>query len=168
MKRFMAVMPTLTGIESLVDLRQRFDPVASIVPPHITLVFPFESDLTAKAVRDHVEESVRGVGSFPIRLSGVTGSEGEYLFLNVKQGNDTLIGLHDRLYTGTLRRFLSVEHSYLPHLTVGRLSSAEEFRESLTIAVAADLSFETEASAISVYLIESSGPLKLESAVMLH
>lgn len=166
-KRFIAVVPSLTGAETLTALRQQYDPVANIVPPHVTLVFPFESDLTASDVRAHVEDSVQGVISFPIRLSGVTGSEGEYLFLNVKRGRDALTKLHDRLYSGRLSSYWSARHTYVPHLTVGRLSSPEDFHDALNVVTKAGLTFEMLVSAVSVYRIESAGPVNLESTVTL-
>jgi hypothetical protein len=69
-------------------------------------VFPFDSELPTGQLRDHVQSCVAGLAPFPVRLSQVTGSEGEYLFLNIKRGNDELIALHDRLYTGPLERLL--------------------------------------------------------------
>ena len=44
-----------------------------------------------------------GLHPFNIVLKGVTGSEEEYLFLNVKVGNDQIIELHDKLYSGLLK-----------------------------------------------------------------
>jgi 2'-5' RNA ligase len=166
-KRIIAVVPSLDGTETLNALRRHFDPAAAIVPPHLTLVFPFESQLMASEIRAHIEDSVHGMGAFPIQLSSVTGSEGEYLFLNVKRGNDSLIELHDRLYSGRLSSYLSPEHTFTPHLTVGRLSNPGEFHEALDVATKANLTFDTVVSAISVFVVRPVGPLEVESQVML-
>jgi MFS superfamily sulfate permease-like transporter len=101
-RRAIVIFPELLEASPIFELRRRFDPLAELVPPHLTLVFPFDSELTTGQMRDHVQGSVTGIAAFPVRLSQVTGSEGEYLFLNIKYGNDGIIALHDRLYTGLL------------------------------------------------------------------
>lgn len=98
-----------------------------------------------------MKAAVAGSGPFPIRLAGITGSEGEYLLLNVKRGNDAIVELHDRLYAGPLRRHLSREHTFTPHVTVGRLSTQAAFRSALDEATALDVDISTVAAAVSVY-----------------
>src|SRR6185437_16315838 len=83
---------------ALIDrLRAAYDPLASAIAPHITLVFPFEAPLSADGLLTHMRASVATMTPFEIELRGVTGQEDEYLFLNVKRGNDQIIALHDRL-----------------------------------------------------------------------
>lgn len=94
--RAIVVFPSLDDLQPILPFRRRWDPLAELVPPHLTLVFPFNDPIAPVELRAHVAEVVRDFEPFAVRLSGVTGSEGEYLFLNVKQGNDTLIALHDR------------------------------------------------------------------------
>jgi 2'-5' RNA ligase len=163
-RRVVVIFPPARDLEPIAPLRRRFDPLAALVPPHITLVFPFESELSTPQVRAHVEQAIGGIGSFPLRLGGITGSEARYLLLNVKRGNDAIIELHDRLYTGPLGDHLSLKHTYVPHLTVGRLPTAQAFEAALAAATAMDVGIETVASAVSVYRVEadSTRPLELE------
>jgi 2'-5' RNA ligase len=51
--------------------------------------------------------------------------------LNVKKGNDELIKIHDRLYTGILREYLVRDISYIPHITVGSLKNKEDFSKAV-------------------------------------
>src|SRR5690349_16746674 len=99
-RRVIVTFPPSGDVARLAILRERFDPLARLVPPHITLVHPFADDISDGELRAHVEDATRGLPAFPVRLSGITGAEGEYVFLNVKQGNDALIELRDRLYAG--------------------------------------------------------------------
>jgi 2'-5' RNA ligase len=121
---------SLDGIDAI---RMRLDPLAHAIAPHITLVFPFESDLLSKDIESHVRSALVDHPPFDIRLDGITGDDAGYIFLNVTTGRDELIRLHDALYLGQLAPHLSLEHVYRPHLTLGRVQEPK----ALTIALAA-------------------------------
>ena len=84
-RRLIVIVPSLaeSAAETIATFRRRFDPLADLVPPHITLVFPFESSLSPDELRAHAQGAVRGVAPFPLRLAGITGSERAYLFLKL-------------------------------------------------------------------------------------
>jgi 2'-5' RNA ligase len=130
-KRSITIFPEFHNIDVIQKLREKYDPLFELIPPHITLVFPFTSDMTTTQLREHMEKVLTEEKVFSIRLQGVTGAGGEYLFLNVKEGNDDLIRIHDRLYSGVLNKFFYREVSYIPHLTVGRLGDKQSFEHAL-------------------------------------
>ncbi len=132
-------------------LRHQFDTLYGSLSAHITLVFPFESDLAPETLRDHVVQSVRGASPITVRLSEVTGADNQYLFLNVKRGNDALIDLHDRLYQGPLAAYRSRELTYLPHVTVGRLSGPSALQAALAIASKTSIDFEVTLDTVTVH-----------------
>lgn len=148
-------------------LRRQYDPLALTLAPHITVVFPFESDLSADELAAHMRRSLAGVEPFTVELRGITGSEGEYLFLNVKRGNDELIALHDRLYTGPLQPNLSTHHPYVPHITVGRLDNAEAFEAALAEVSALDGRLTTDVREVTLYRIGDDGGRGVERRVRL-
>ncbi len=150
-------------------LRQAHDPLAGVIPAHITLVFPFESELTVDALESHMRAATKGIRRFPMELREVTGQEGEYLFLNVKRGNDALVALHDRLYTGPLAEHLSPAHTFVPHMTVGRLADAAAFGEALAEArrTTGTKTFTAEARAITLYRPGEEGERAVERVVAL-
>ena len=169
-KRVIVIFPTIEEpdqLAAIADLRRRYDPLADLVQPHITLVFPFESEITDPELRDHVRTCLRSVAPFRVRLSQVTGHEGEYLLLNVKHGNDDLVALHDLLYGGPLAQYLSTEHTFVPHLTVGRIADNQEWREALQLASAVSIHVEFVVSEVSVYEIEPGGARPLAIVVPL-
>lgn len=166
-RRVIVVFPELPAASPIHELRRRFDPLAAVVPPHLTLVFPFDSELTSAQLREHIRAATAGIAAFPIALSRVTGSEGEYVFLNVKKGNDQLIALHDRLYTGALEPMLSIEHTFTPHLTLGRLADRASWRQALELAQTFDVRLDTTVAELSVYQIATSGPRQVELVVAL-
>ncbi len=107
MLRAIHIFPEFLNARSIDTLRAKYDPLFSLIQPHVTLVFPFESTVTIEALTQPLQESVIGLKSFHIILEGVTGAAEEYLFLNVKVGNDQIIELHDRLYSGLLKPYLN-------------------------------------------------------------
>ena len=117
-----AIFPKFDNKSQIDQLRNLFDPLVSLIDPHITLVFPFECDFPNEQLRAHIQHAIQGIRPFEVYLQGITGSESEYLFLNIKVGNDQIIKLHDRLYSGLLESHLRKDHTYIPHLTVGRLN----------------------------------------------
>jgi 2'-5' RNA ligase len=93
------------------------DPMAAVIPPHVTLV-------TTTPVQDWEEttEHVRRVAAdqspFTLGLRG-TGSfrpVSPVVFLNVAEGFDECVELHRKLQSGPLERDL--EFSFHPHITV--------------------------------------------------
>ena len=138
-------------------LRDAYDPLAAAIAPHITLVFPFAATLSLDDLLAHMRASVATIPPFEIALRGVTGQEDEWLFLNVKRGNDQIIALHDRLYSGPLAPHLSPRYSYTPHLTVGHLARGERFAAALAAASTLTETFRTTAREITAYHISASG-----------
>ena len=166
--RAIVIFPEFERIERIIELRRAYDPLAFAVPPHLTLVFPFESDLAMVALATHVAAAVEGIAPFAIELHGVTGDGDEYLFLNVKRGNDSVIALHDRLYTGPLAPFLSSRHTYVPHLTVGRLERPATFAVALAQAARLADTFTTVVREVAVYQIGPGDSRTVELTVPLR
>jgi 2'-5' RNA ligase len=130
-KRSITIFPEFQNNHHIQNLREKYDPLFELIPPHITLVFPFTSDITTAQLQEHMKTVLAEEQPFFIRLQGVTGDGGEYLFLNVKEGNDALTRIHDLLYSGLLKEFLYRGVSYNPHLTVGKLGDTPGFTQAL-------------------------------------
>ena len=109
----------------VLSVRERHDPLARLVPPHLTLVFPFEDQVSNEVLELEVRDALRALAPFRVVLRGITAHEGEYLFLNVRRGNDAVVELHDALYRGVLAAHRSRLHTFVPHLTVGRVATAD-------------------------------------------
>ncbi|TYS14520.1 2'-5' RNA ligase family protein [Rossellomorea vietnamensis] len=156
-ERSITIFPEFENGRLIDELRSKYDPLYQLIPPHITLVFPFTSDLTAEQLHAHIESVLLHEKLFSIKLQGVTGEGSEYLFLNVKKGNDEIIRLHDLLYTGRLREFLFRELTYVPHLTVGRFNDTGDFKAALNETAQFTEEFTTTVNHIVVEKIEESG-----------
>ncbi|MFC3298549.1 2',5' RNA ligase family [Arthrobacter agilis] len=93
------------------------DPMAAVVPPHITLITTTPaSDWDATIA--HVRTVAGGQRPFTVRLFG-TGSfrpVSPVVFLRIVDGFDECVELHSRLQTGPLDRDL--DFPFHPHVTV--------------------------------------------------
>jgi 2'-5' RNA ligase len=136
--------------------RDRFDPLAGKVAPHLTLVSPFEDPMSDEALESHVREAVANISAFAGRLQSVTLHEGEYLFLNVKRGSDALIHLRNNLYAGRLGPHCDRRYTFIPHVTIGRLSR-EQVREALDATAELTREIDFLVDAVSVYRIGADG-----------
>ena len=119
----LAVPEPLAGI--LAARRASFgDPMASVVPPHVTLVTTTPAT-DWDATIEHVREVARTQHPFRVKLRS-TGSfrpSSPVVYLNLVEGFEQCVDLHSRLQTGPLEREL--EFPFHPHVTVAHdVSSA--------------------------------------------
>jgi len=168
--RAIVIFPELpaSAIDAIGAVRRDYDPLAELIGPHLTLVFPFASCIAADVLEAHMSAVARGVGAFDVELAEVTGSDDEYLFLNVKRGNDLLIALHDRLYGGPLGSHLDPRFTFTPHLTVGRIAAAGAFAAALADARARlPGTFAANVRTLCAYRIGAANDRTIESTVTL-
>ncbi|MCU5370674.1 2'-5' RNA ligase family protein [Bacillus pacificus] len=113
------------SIDKIENIRQKHDPLFEVIPPHITIVFPFKSNISSDALKSHILNLSKGVGKIEVEFANLITNVGNYLFLEVEGGKEQIEELHDLLYTGPLTQFLKEDIPYIPHVTVGRKESAE-------------------------------------------
>ena len=121
----------LTDVEAF---RAQHDPLASLLPAHVTLVFPFESSLSALQVAAHVRRIAARWPRVPVRIESACALLGEWVNLPLTSGRDAVVEMHDRLYGGVLAPFLRRDLRYDPHLTVGRAADADACEMMLAAA----------------------------------
>jgi 2'-5' RNA ligase len=156
LKRAIILFPSFHNINIIKSIREKYDPLADCIAPHITIVFPFDSDIATDDLKLHLNKALKGIKKFNVQLKDFTGDFRDgYLFLNVKKGNDNIIELHDKLYSGILESFLFRKVTYCPHLTVGRLSEQIEFDKALDELGYCDETFEAVIDKIYVENIDT-------------
>ena len=112
------------------SIRQRFDPLAHLVPSHITLVFPFDSEIDTANLVELIDYSVEELEFEYVEISLDRAIlVGPFCFLPIDEGRDQITDLHDLLYSSILEPYLAEEEDYLPHITVGRCATGEEADE---------------------------------------
>lgn len=137
-------------------MRDRLDPLARKIPAHITLVFPFESAMSDFELETHLRELVAQSRRFSVIFQGITAHENEYLFLNIRRGNDEVMQLHDVLYSGALAMHQVRRHTFVPHVTIGRVRS-EEIQEALDATAGVNRPIKANIETIAVYAVQGDG-----------
>ena len=165
--RAIVIFPAFAGAAPIERLRGAYDPLADFIAPHITLVFPFTSAIATEALAAHMRRVTRDLAPFEVTLREVMGHMEEYLFLNVKRGADQLVALHDQLYSGMLATYHVPEHTFTPHLTVGRLDSTERFALALIDARRMTAQFVVRIEEIVAYRIGEEGSRAIDCQVFL-
>lgn len=172
-KRCIMIFPKFENIKTIDEIRDKYDPLAKNVEPHITLVFPFESDIVTEDLREHLLTVASKVNPFEFILQGITPvkSHGNYLFLGVKKGNEEIIKLHEKLYTGILEssypRWLK-SGEFLPHMTVGQLKDDESFEVAINETKNIDDCFKTIVDEISIEIIDENENSIIELTIPLN
>ncbi len=100
-------------------LRERFDPMYNLVPPHVTIVFPFEYGRPLDELAGLLRAELENEGEILIEMDSIVDFYPSYPVIcwSIKP-NDKLTNLHYRLYG---RLDMAVPHrEYRPHITVAR------------------------------------------------
>jgi 2'-5' RNA ligase len=115
-----AWFPALADLERIERFRARHDPMARLVPAHLTLVFPFATAQSALQVSTHVQRVVSRFPPVAVTFRPVRLVANEFIFLIATRGAPAVVELHDRLYTRSLRPKLRRDLTYEPHITLAR------------------------------------------------
>lgn len=124
------------------QLREKYDPQAAWIGPHVTLMFPVPESVGEDNLVNHLEEALGRQRPFPIRLRGLEKSWDDYLFLLVQEGGENVARLHDTIYTGVLAGHRNQDVAFVPHLTLGVFSKdAGAYARALEEAKGLDLDY---------------------------
>ena len=129
-----AWFPAFEGIERLEAYRRKFDPLALEVAVHLTLVFPFPTPLKKLQVETHVKRIAASWPPIAVTFRPVRAKDNEFVFLMASRGADSIVALHDRLYTRSLAPHLRRDLPYEPHLTLGRCPEPARLDDALAHA----------------------------------
>lgn len=173
LERCIMIFPEFSNMSIIDEIRGKYDPLESHVRPHITLVFPFSSNIESSELKNHLKGVLSIVKPFRIVLNGITPikSFGNYLFLNIKNGKDEIIELYRRLYTGILEEYHPQwlkSGGYLPHMTVGKIESEEEYKLAIEETKGIIDIFDTTINRVSVEIIDENEDSVIEMEIELE
>ncbi|HRS21620.1 MAG TPA: 2'-5' RNA ligase family protein [Clostridia bacterium] len=171
-KRCIMIFPEFSNMNIIDDIRDKYDPLSHHVRPHITLIFPFESEISKSELKAHLEGILSEVKPFKISLQGIipVRTFGNHLFLDITKGKDEIINIYKSLYTGILEPFhpewlKTVD--YYPHMTVGNLPTEEEYSFAIEDVADIDDIFDSNVEKISVDIIVENEDSLLEMDILL-
>ena len=117
------LLPEAERMPLVQRLRLRYDPLAELIPPHITVVFPFEAALKPGTFRTLLEEQR---AFLPIAFElGPPEVKDDCLFFPLGEGREAVMALTRRLYAA-LPSGVGLAASHVPHVTFGRSQPGQE------------------------------------------
>lgn len=135
MKRGIIIVPEFKNGHLIDEIREKYDPLFNYIQPHITIVFPFESNIDNDVLKEHVLRRIKTCKQFEISLKGIFPIyEGKYLFLKIEKGKDNLTEIHKCLYKDILKEYLPdwlKDNDFYPHMTVGRIEQMDQFEKAI-------------------------------------
>ncbi len=155
--------------------RQKYDPQAHIIPPHITVLEPFEFSGSIEPLYNHLEEI--GETHAPIKVSLVgwdAYTQSDYhLHLPLVTGRLEFSRLRKDLKTGPLSHIKDSDEPYWPHITLGRFASKDDLERAKRALRNFEAQFTFDVTALELlYRRKSIQPwqtqqrLKLEATVL--
>lgn len=134
------------------DVRQQYDTLYQHVAPHISLVFPFESDMSDDTVIQVVMNVMQHFSAFDITLNRVAGEpDNGYVWLVVDQGAAIITAMHDALYQAPIfAAHLRQDIPYIPHMTIAQGVTPEQAQQLIAALGQTPLTIMTTIASVSV------------------
>lgn len=113
---------------ALTPYRQKYDPLAEFIPPHITILRPFDFSRSTRELHDHLQNVGEHQAPIKVSLAGwdVYRQRRYLLCLPVIAGQSEFTSLRENILTGPLSPLVKQDSSYRPHIVFGRLASQSD------------------------------------------
>lgn len=159
-KRSILIFPKFKNIDKIQTIRNKYDRLANLISPHITLVFPFSDSVTNDDLVFKLSNLLSSYSSFKVIFNGISLSHDNYIFLNCTHGKDILITLHDDIYQNILPTHLKLDIPYIPHITLGQKNTLSN--------ILLDYTFETLIDEICIEQIGSNEECNIIKRIKLN
>ncbi len=170
-RRCIMIIPEFEDSNRIEAIREKYDPLYGTVKPHITLVFPFSSDLTKDELRAHISSALSGFNQFPLLMRGISARrepDGCYIFLDVAEGGEIIRRISGRLNEGALAKYKSERYdAYAPHITLGKFPDEAALQCALARIGEFPYEFSTTVRSVNVENIEEDGSSAIEIILQL-
>ena len=126
-KRDILIFPKFNNMDIIDDIRNKYDRLANLVKPHITLAFPFKDKMSNEDLIDKLSLLLKNYSPFEVTFKGVYLSDDNYILLNCIKGNSILVDLHNEIYEKLIPNHFKKSINYIPHITLGQANNLENF-----------------------------------------
>ena len=130
-KRDILIIPKFNNIYKIQMIREKYDELFNIIEPHITLAFPFRSNISNEKLRQQLTDIIRDNNPFRIKCKGVTLRKDKrintyYIFLNIVEGKEIINEINHKIYENILNNVDIKKYNYEPHITLGTTNNSNE------------------------------------------
>lgn len=98
------------------EFRRKYDPFFSLIPEHVTFVFPVPKEIGRRNADRHIDHVLARWEPFRVHFCTLELSWDHWLYLGAREGHGEVVDLHDQLYEGLLRPHLRVDLPFYPHI----------------------------------------------------
>lgn len=126
-KRDILIFPKFDNMNIIDEIRNKYDRLANLVSPHITLAFPFKDEMNNEDLIAKLSVLLKNYSPFEVSFKGVSLSNDNYLLLNCIKGNSILIDLYDEIYKNIIPSHYKKAIKYIPHITLGEANDLKDF-----------------------------------------
>lgn len=133
MKYGIAMFPSKALQDIVNSYRKRYDPHYALIPPHITLKYPFDmEDHEIAETINKIREIAKTIPPIPIKVTKVSSFHpvNNVLYLKVEE-DEHLNELQNKLNQEEVGLEDNRHYSFVPHLTIGQELSDEEHADIL-------------------------------------
>jgi 2'-5' RNA ligase len=142
------IWPDAETQKSVNEIRKRYDPHFGLIAPHITIIFPADTEIALEEVVTRLQNAVEGFRPFQVRLDRVSSlnllapawpagtsallaypNARNAIFLLSGEGSREILQLKERLAAGIGLDTPLVQ--YPPYLTLGQTLSQETYEAAL-------------------------------------
>jgi 2'-5' RNA ligase len=114
--------------------RRIYDPYHKIIPPHVTMVFPFMREKTWNKNRAKIASNIKTFAPFTITLREIHFFKGEPRVLWLKPSDKgELSSIHESLRRQFPKYVSSSGFDFVPHLSIGFLDTDQALRDAWKI-----------------------------------
>ena len=130
-KRDILIFPKFENISEIEKVRKKYDELYGILPPHITLAFPFRNDISNNKLKEQLLDVISDIKPFKVKCKGISLKKDEkinsyYIFLNIVEGKEIIVEIHNRIYKNILKDIDVKKYNYEPHITLGNTNNFDE------------------------------------------
>ena len=130
-KRDILIIPKFNNIHKMQKIGEKYDELFDIIEPHITLAFPFKSDISNEKLKQQLTDIIKNINPFRIKCKGIILRKDKiintyYIFLNIVEGKEIIKEINHRIYENILNNIDVKKYNYEPHITLGTTNNPNE------------------------------------------
>lgn len=162
-KQDILIFPKFKNMNKIQKIRKKYDELAEILPPHITIIFPSKIDFNNKEIKNKLIDIVKKYSCFKIKCNGLTFVKDKkinkyYIYLNIIDGEDMIRDMSMDIYNNLLDK--EIPNEYFPHITLGTVDKI--------IDIKMDEIFESDINEISIEKIGENEESIIEYSIELN
>ena len=141
-KRAILTMVNFSNINKIKEIQKKYYDIADKIEPHITVVFPFNSEISDEELYNKLNEVLSKYRPFKIVCHGVStpAQESNYRFLNIVESKDIIKNISDDIYRKIIPEHLQYrdKYNYDPHISLANKPLDKEIELEDTFEMVVD------------------------------